>query len=109
MGFFPLFPECCKGPGLSGSSVLRTGIPEGTSEKLVLLPWSSWPVSYGASLFPEGGAWLKCCWGGAGLGPSDFGVLEGKQQGVGWEEGKCVTSSYPETESPAASVCCGHG
>lgn len=72
---------------MSGSSVLRTGIPEGTSEKLVLLPWSSWPVSYGASLFPEGGAWLKCCWGGAGLGPSDFGVLEASSKGLGGRKG----------------------
>lgn len=64
MGFF-LIPE---GPGLSGTSVLETGIPEGTSGSLASL--------LGAALFLEGGAWLKCCWGGADLG--DFGVLGGK-------------------------------
>lgn len=48
----------------------------------------------GASLFLEGGAWLKCCWGGADLGPSDFGVLGGKQRGGDVGCGGYVSPDY---------------
>lgn len=70
MGFF-LFPE---GPGLSGTSVLETGIPEGTS--------GSFPSPLGqpprGHPLPGGRCLAKGLLGWADLGPSDFGVLGGK-------------------------------